>query len=91
MEYFDLFKKIEYNNVELSDISNIIEITNINNLTGIMNPYTIGEEESVNDIAFNVYGDDEFYWLVYLANPTYIFGELLNTEQFATYIDENLL
>jgi hypothetical protein len=87
MDYFDVFPRVLVNGIEVVDISRAV--THRNDLTKYLMNYVVPEGQSANDVAYNLYGQDELYWLVYLVNPGYIFNEFLSTTEFQTYINDN--
>lgn len=69
MSYFEYFPSVEYDGVELLDISRRIDIIDpIKMNTMAFLPYTIEDDSRPEDIAYHYYGDVSFTWLVYMAN-----------------------
>lgn len=87
MDYFNLFKKITIAGVQLTDISTLIKITSY--LPDICVTYSIKDGETAYDISNSLYGTDEYYWSIYLANPSMMFDSLKTTEELSSYISAN--
>lgn len=68
-EYFNKLPEIRYNNVLVRDITrrvNFLKQTVENPYVFL--PYTVKEGEKAEDIAYYYYGNQNYAWLVYLAN-----------------------
>ena len=76
--YFDSFPKVEYSNVingEKKVVTNILRRIATrqavkSNLT-FFSKYTIGGNESPENLAFDLYGDAELHWVILLTNDIY--------------------
>lgn len=86
MDYFDVFPKVTINGVEVVDISRALTV--LNDLKQYLMDYVVGDGKSANDVAYELYGQDELYWLIYIVNPGYIFNEVKSATEFQKFLDE---
>ena len=95
--YFDSFPKVEYSNVingQKKVVTNILRRIATrqaikNNLT-FFSKYTIGGNESPENLAFDIYGDSELHWVILLTNDIYdrYHQWPMNNNQFLTYMSD---
>lgn len=69
---FSKFPAVSYNGSIITNITVRLKFDEMveNNLMAFY-PYTVGEGERADVVAFNYYGDSNYAWLIYLANNIY--------------------
>ena len=69
IKYLDNFPKIVYDGRLITDLSTRIDtIDSIMNKEGVTFKYELSSGEKPEDIAFDVYGNTQYHWIVLLAN-----------------------
>jgi len=67
--YFEKFPKIEYNGVTMPDISIRYKInTLVRDSVNTYELYRLSEGEKPEDVAYRLYGDVSYYWIILLMN-----------------------
>jgi hypothetical protein len=88
-DYFNIFKKINVDGVDIVDISKLVIIKN--NISSFLTEYDLKEGQTVNDLAYELYGDDRMFWLIYLVNEGMIFNPPLGSDQMNEFIKQKYL
>lgn len=90
--YFNKLGTTEYNGVTIPDILKRISIVNGEsfNVSNFVEQYTIGENETPENVAYNYYNNVEYYWIIIVLNniKSRFFDWPLSTEQFGNYIEQ---
>ena len=89
--YFDKFPKIEYNGVRMPDVSIRYKINElVRDSVNTYELYRLSENEKVEDVAYRIYGDVTYNWIILLMNDiTDPFNEWYrNDTELASYIDD---
>lgn len=89
--YFGKFKKIKYDNRNVTDITNRVSfLDNIKNDKFLTFEYFIDDNESPEAIAFNFYGDASLYWIILLINDIYdpVYDWVLSMKELVMYITD---
>ena len=69
MPYFEKFPKIEYNGVVMPDVSIRYKINDIiKNNINVYELYRVSENEKVEDVAYKMYGDVNYHWVILMTN-----------------------
>jgi hypothetical protein len=102
MAYFDKFPIVNYNGFDLSDFTLKVDVlTKVKNNIHAYSLYIIRDGERIEDVAFNLYGDVAFEWLIMATNDmtdpfydwpmsqselqTYISGKYVNPDAIHHY------
>ena len=95
--YFDLFPTIEYKNVGLTTtktVTNILKRAAIRSAIKenrvIFTQYIIKGNETPESLAFDLYDDAEFHWVILLSNDIYdrYHQWPMNVNQFLSYVGD---
>lgn len=69
MEYFESYRKIDYQGMVLTDISQRFNIVNsVVSTKGSTFDYIVKDGDTPEDIAYNFYGDATLHWLILMTN-----------------------
>lgn len=69
VKYFENFPIVEYDGQEVRDITRRnVFVKGVSNNPLAFLPYTVGEGERPEDVAYFYYGSTDYTWLVYLSN-----------------------
>jgi hypothetical protein len=86
MDYFNILPKATVAGVDLVDISRGVVL--LNKLDRYLVDYSMRDDQSLNDVSYEIYNDDQYYWLLNLVNPGILFKRFKTTSQMQRMIEE---
>jgi len=90
--FFLNLPRINYNNENIVDISRRMYIPdNVRNQAGVYDMYTVTDGERIEDVAFEIYGDPGYHWVIILMNDIIdpFYDWVLSDVELNKYIDAN--
>lgn len=86
IDFFDVQPKTLYNGLTVTDITKQIDI--ISSLDRYTVNIKIDPQETLNDVAYRLYGDDRLFWVLQELNKGLVFSPMLYEEDFLKYMQK---